>query len=192
MEKNSTHKRRSIRYSGYDYSKSGSYFVTIDTHLRKVIFGRIIDDEMQLNRFGYIAREQWFRTVELRSEVILFEDEFVVMPNHIHGIIHIDNPGISVGAQRRCAPTNSTNGPVCAAHSLGAIVRAYKAAVTYAIHASTNSSHEPVWQRNYYEHIIADERDYLNISEYIALNPAKWHEDTEYQVDDPNSTIWQE
>ena len=191
QEDNFTHKRRSIRYAGYNYSSSGSYFVTIATHLRKAIFGRIVNDEMQLNRLGRIAQEQWFKTARLRPEVILYEEEFVVMPNHIHGIIHIDNPNESineepmnflVGAQRRCAPTNDRAINV-APHSLGAIVRAYKSAVTYAIHTLPNSPHTPVWQRNYYEHIIVNEKDYQTISEYIFFNPAKWQEDAEYRAE---------
>jgi putative transposase len=177
MEENSTQRRKSIRYSGYDYSSCGSYFVTIATHQHKRIFGEIFDEKMQLNYFGRIAYEQWFKTAQLRSEVTLIEDEFVVMPNHVHGIIHID-PGDVVGAQRRCAPTVDHKINVVP-HSLGSIVRAYKSAVTYAIHSKSNSPHQLIWQRNYYEHIISNERDYQNISEYIAFNPAKWQEDTE-------------
>jgi len=213
MDNQPNHKRRSIRFSGYDYSNCGSYYVTIATHLRKAIFGKIVNNEIKLNRYGQIAYDQWFKTGQLRAGVMLYEDEFVVMPNHIHGIIHIDNPdettandcddlsieksGISiVGAQRRCAPTRdiANDHGSCASghessiknikvvpHSLGAIVRAYKSAVTYAIHALPNLSHTPVWQRNYYEHIIANEWDYQTIVEYIVFNPAKWQEDLEYQ-----------
>ena len=81
--------RRSIRLKGYDYTQPGAYFVTICTHGRKMLFGRVVDGEMALNEFGEIVREEWFKTAQVRPYVRLYEDEFVVMPNHIHGIIWI-------------------------------------------------------------------------------------------------------
>ena len=114
-------RRRSIRLRGYDYTQTGAYFVTICTHGRACLFGKIVDREMQPNAYGEMVREQWFRSAELRRDIRLYPDEFVVMPNHIHGIIRIrdvgrtDTDGVDVdgmdtgvGAQRRCAPTNDT------------------------------------------------------------------------------------
>jgi putative transposase len=83
------HHRRSIRLKGYDYTQAGAYFVTIVTHDRECLFGEVVDGVMRLNAFGEIVREEWFRTAVVRPYVMLAPDEFVVMPNHIHGIIWI-------------------------------------------------------------------------------------------------------
>jgi REP element-mobilizing transposase RayT len=85
------HHRRSIRLKGYDYTSEGGYFITLVTHERHSLFGEVIDGEMHLNALGIIARDEWFRTAQIRPYVELFQDEFVVMPNHIHGIIWITN-----------------------------------------------------------------------------------------------------
>lgn len=98
--------RRSIRLNGYDYSSPGAYFVTVVTWHRASLFGEVLDGEMRVNSIGTIAKEEWFRTINLRPSVHLFPDEMVVMPNHIHGIIWIVEPDMEVRAQRRCALTN--------------------------------------------------------------------------------------
>ena len=83
------HHRRSIRLPGYDYTQPGAYFVTFVAHDRECLFGEVVDGQMQLNPFGEIVREEWFRTAVVRPYVMLDPDEFVVMPNHVHGIIWI-------------------------------------------------------------------------------------------------------
>ena len=93
------HHRRSIRLKGYDYTQPGAYFVTIVTHNRTHLFGQVVNGEMVQNVFGKIVEEEWFRTAQVRPYVELFEHEFVVMPNHIHGIIWIVEHD-DVGAQR--------------------------------------------------------------------------------------------
>jgi hypothetical protein len=98
------HHRRSIRLKGYDYTQSGAYFVTIVAWQRQHLFGEVIEGAMRLSEWGQIARNEWFKTSALRPYVELFEDEFVVMPNHVHGIIRIHNADM-VGAERRSAPT---------------------------------------------------------------------------------------
>ena len=90
-------KRKSIRLPEYDYTEPGGYFITIVAKDRQHLFGEIDRGEMQLNDFGKITKKEWFRTAELRPTVELFEEEFVVMPDHIHGIIWI---GEIVGAER--------------------------------------------------------------------------------------------
>jgi len=172
------HHRRSIRLKEYDYTKAGAYFVTIVTYQREPLFGEIVDGVMNLNVYGEIARREWFKTDELRPYVELYEDEFVVMPNHAHGIIH------TAGAERRSALTMDAAGiaenekPHVDAGSLGAIVRAYKSAVTYAINAARQSRGVFVWHRNYHEHIIRDDADLNRIRDYITNNPLKWTEDS--------------
>jgi putative transposase len=87
------HHRRSIRYPGFDYAQSGAYFVTLITHQRDALFGEIIDGEMKLNRRGEIAKEEWFASVNIRKEIRLHPEEFMIMPNHVHGIVWIENIG---------------------------------------------------------------------------------------------------
>ena len=175
------HHRRSIRLKGYDYTQAGAYFVTICAHRRMHVFGEIVNGEMILNDTGKIARDEWFKTAKLRPYVELYEDEFVVMPNHAHGIIWIVDDGNNVGALRgnaqsraeqRSAPTKTV-----APRSLGAIVRAYKSAVTYAINTAEKTRGSVVWQRNYYEHIVRNEREWNAIGWYIVNNPLNWQLD---------------
>jgi REP element-mobilizing transposase RayT len=175
------HHRRSIRLKGYDYTQPGAYFVTFCASQRAHIFGKVVNGEMVLNDMGKIAQEEWFKTAQLRPYVKLYEDEFVIMPNHVHGIIWIED---SVGALRRntqsraeqrSAPTETA--PGAAPGSLGAIVRAYKSAVTYAVNAAENQRGAVLWQRNYYEHIIRNDLELKNIRWYILNNPRNWQLD---------------
>lgn len=138
---------------------------------------------MVLNERGKIARDEWFKTAELRPYVKLYEDEFVIMPNHGHGIIWIEEEGL-VGARRRRAPTFHTQTgdniekfgkPVKG--SIPTIVRAYKSAVTYAVNKLENQRGAVLWQKNYYEHIIRNERELHNIARYIRFNPLNWQLD---------------
>ncbi len=166
--------RQSIRLKGYDYAAAGGYFVTIVTFGRENLFGDIVGNEMQLNTLGKIVHEEWFKTAALRPYVELREGEFVVMPNHAHGIIWIVD-GV-VGARRRRAPTTEKFGkPVPG--SIPTIVRAFKSAVSYRAGRELNAAN--IWQRNYYEHIIRNEHDYERIAAYIAANPANWSDDKE-------------
>ena len=127
-----------MRIKGFDYTQPGAYFVTICTYQRACALGSIHHGEMNLNNFGQIAYEEWFVSVDLRPYVKLFVDEFVVMPNHIHGIIWL------VGARRRRAPTQEQFGkPVSG--SLPTIVRAYKAAVTRKINIIRGKTGSPFW-----------------------------------------------
>jgi len=83
------HHRRSIRLKGYDYTQPGAYFVTIVTHKRDEIFGEITNGRMKYSTLGEIVYQEWFRSAKIRKEIRLFEDEIVIMPNHIHGIVRI-------------------------------------------------------------------------------------------------------
>lgn len=162
------HHRRSIRLKGYDYTQPGAYFVTFCSCQRAHIFGEVVNGEMMLNESGKIARDEWFKTAKLRPYVKLYEDEFMIMPNHGHGIIWIED---EVGTRRRRvhetgerarqrrAPTETVEKfgkPV--EGSIPTIVRAYKSAVTYAVNAIQNQRGAVLWQRNYYDHIIRNDR----------------------------------
>lgn len=166
------HHRRSIRLKGYDYTQPGAYFITICAHQRQHIFGEVINGEMVLNETGKMARDEWFRTAELRPYMELFQDEFVIMPNHGHGIIWI------VGARHCRAPTDvleKFGKPVKG--SIPTIMRAYKSAVTYAVNAAHILRGAVLWQKNYYEHIIRNDRELNNIKWYILNNPLNWQLD---------------
>ena len=174
------HHRRSIRLKSYDYTIPGAYFVTICTYQRMHIFGEVVDGEMILNEAGKIARDAWFKTVELRPYVKLHEDEFVIMPNHAHGIIWIDGENVATlhgNTQQLRAEQRSTPTKTVAPGSLGAIIRGYKSAVTYAINGAENQRGAVLWQRNYYDHIIRNEREFNNIRWYIFNNPRNWELD---------------
>ena len=134
------------------------------------VFGEVVNGEMVLNDTGKIARDEWFKTAELRPYVKLYDEEFVIMPNHGHGIIWIED---EVGtrqrrvqdwaeqrAGQRRAPTDTIEEfgkPVKG--SIPTIVRAYKSAVTYAVNAAENQRGAVLWQKNYYEHIIRNDRE---------------------------------
>ena len=170
------HHRRSIRLRGYDDTQAGAYFVTICTHRRVLLFGQVVDGEMMLNEWGKIVWEEWFKTAQVRPYVELFDDEFVVMPNHIHGIIWIVEMSPTVGATRRVAPTGGhPRGP--APDSLGAIIGQFKSIVTKRINALRGTPGVRVWQRNYFEHIIRNQRALNATRRYIAENPLRWHLD---------------
>ncbi len=172
------HHRRSIRLRDFDYAAAGAFVVTLCTQGRLCVLGRIEDGEMLLSPFGRIVEEEWLQTPVVRPNVDL--DAFVVMPNHVHGIIVLLNhPGNSdagmatTRATHRVAPTGPPRG------SIGAIIGQIKAVTTKRVNALRATSGASLWQRNYYEHVIRDDRDLARIRDYIAANPACWQEDIE-------------
>jgi putative transposase len=169
-------RRKSIRLKEYDYSLPGGYFITICTHDKQWSFGNIVDGEMQLNDIGKIVQEEWNRTVGLRANAEL--DAFVVMPNHIHGIIILhetDDDNVHGRGELQFAPTRF----VSPKNNIGAIVRGFKGAVTKRVNVMRQTPNQPVWQRNYYEHVLRDEKDLDNVRAYIANNILAWATDTE-------------
>jgi putative transposase len=171
------HHRRSIRLKEYDYSRPGGYFVTIVSYQRECLFGKILKEEMRLNDYGRIVDECWRTIPEHFPNVEL--GAYVVMPNHVHGIIVInDGADASASARRGTiyrAPTEQFGKPVTG--SIPTIVRTFKAAVTRRIGRELNA--RDVWQRNYYEHVIRDHEDWDRIHRYIESNPSMWAEDDE-------------
>jgi len=167
------HRRRSIRLKDWDYAQPGAYFVTIVAYGRELLFGQVVGDEIRLSAFGEIVRDEWLASADIRREIRL--DEFVVMPNHLHGIVWIVADDDIVGATGR-SPL-PPRGPT--PRSLGAFIAGYKSAVTKRINEMRGTPGNPVWQRNYYEHIIRNERELDTIRHYIRDNPARWAEDPE-------------
>ncbi|WP_276979943.1 transposase [Flavobacterium filum] len=200
------HHRRSIRLKGYDYSQAGLYFITICCQDRACLFGEIVGTnnylpnivtpenkpQMILNDAGKIANDCWMEIPNHYPNAKLHE--YIVMPNHIHGIIELVND-VNTGVQNFVPLQNKTERNVgienfqplqptqnefqkIIPRSIGSIVRGFKIGVTKWFRQNTDVA--IVWQRNYYEHIIRDEQSYQNISNYIINNPAKWAEDKFY------------
>lgn len=172
------HHRQSIRLKGYDYSQAGAYFVTICTQNRECLFGDIVGGAMRLNDAGQMIRAVWHQIPDhfLNADI----DEFIVMPNHFHGIIVINNAGAQFIAPCDRHPTNQNNKEGAINHAptaVGEIVRAFKARCTHAINQIQNTPGHPVWQRNYYEHVIRSEEGMNRIRQYISENPMGWSED---------------
>lgn len=202
------HHRRSIRLKGYDYSKEGLYFITICVQDRKCLFGEIVvvgvqnfepiqHPKMVLNDAGKIADNCWLEIPKHFPDAVLHE--YIIMPNHVHGIIELIKPGlqcesvvnvgvqnIDVGVQnfeplrRNQSPKNEYQKII--PHSIGSIVRGYKIGVTKWFRNNTVGveNFQPIpsiWQRNYYEHVIRDENSYHRIAEYIINNPENWEKD---------------
>lgn len=185
------HNRKSVRLKEYDYAQSGLYFVTVCTFNKECLFGKIKNGAMVINNYGEIVRDEWVETKNIRDDIKLHQ--FVIMPNHIHGIIEITQHTITPQICRGVSHTpvmehvpNESNG----AHSntplrspsrtVGAIIRGVKSAATKRINKIRQTPGAKLWQRNYYDHIIRNEKSYLEISEYIINNPLRWHEDKFY------------
>ncbi|SOD21076.1 transposase [Nitrosomonas ureae] len=178
------HRRKSIRLQGYDYSQAGAYFITVCTHNRMPLFGEIVDGVMVLNTAGQIVEKCWYAIPEHFPQVTL--DEFVIIPNHVHGIITIgttigaNNVGVNNVGANDYLPQPSKKAPWPLQHgtsrTIGSMVRGFKIGITRWFRANTNI--HAVWQHNYYEHIIRNEDAYLKIAEYIQTNPQRWETDT--------------
>ena len=183
---------RSLRLKGYDYAQAGAYFITIATRDRACMFGDVVinttieathalplrngascADIVRLNEFGEIARCCWMEIPDHFPFVEL--DAFVIMPNHVHGIVVIDTMAEATPA----GATHASRPPGPKPKSIAAIVGSYKSAVSRRVNALRGMAGVPVWQPNYYEHVVRDERGLNRIREYIQNNPARWAEDTE-------------
>lgn len=185
------HHRRFIRLQGYDYSQAGAYYVTIVVQGRDCLFGEVVNGEMYINAYGEIVQKWWdeipihFPNVELGA--------FVIMPNHVHGIIFITTERRGEVLSPRDNPNNNTldadvdetsnqggETPPLRKRTLGQIVAYFKYQSTKEMNQiETEKAITKFWQRNYYEHIIrsADEANRIHL--YIEANPAQWDIDDE-------------
>jgi len=167
-------KRKPLRYKENDYSLEGSYFVTICTKEHQMLFGGIVNGEMNCNRTGKIAEQCWNDLPKHFSNIIL--DEFVVMPNHVHEIIVlVEKPCRDVQLNIPTEEYFSKISPK--SHSLSVIVRTYKAAVTTICRQKGYNYFQ--WQKGYYDHIIRNKKGLQNIQQYIYDNPIRWNVDKE-------------
>jgi len=188
------HHRRSMRWTGYDYAAAGMYFVTICTDQRLPLFGDDTDDGIALTEFGLLVHREWARSALVRPEIAL--DVFVVMPNHLHGLVIIAPPD-SVGAHGRApVPQDAAANPGPAvgatrAHgraplqrpprSLGSFIAGFKATTTVQINELRGVPRTPVWQRGNHDRVVRNDEELVRIQDYIATNPLRWPADR----DDP-------
>ena len=167
------HRRRSLRSPGHDYSQPGDYFVTICTRNRECLLGNVLAGRVQLSEVGQYVREEWaalperFPTIEM--------DAFVVMPNHLHGIIAIKPVGALLAAPR----SENGRGAASSAPTVGDIVRAFKSITAIKGNQMLDTPGRAFWQRNYYERVVRDDEELAHIREYVALNPSQWDIDRE-------------
>lgn len=172
------HHRRSIRLKGYDYTQPDAYFVTFCSYQRDEILGEVVNSEMKLSALGKIVREEWLRSAEMRKEIQLVEDKFVVMPNHGHGIVWIVDTVGADGARPKMERAHAMRPDASlrrVPRSLGSFIAGFKASVTSRARNELNMT--GIWQRNYYEHIICNDRELKNIRWYIVNNPLNWQLD---------------
>ena len=204
-------RRRNMRLRNYDYSQPGAYFVSICVQHRKCLFGTITDGKMQLNEIAQIVVECWKHIPQHFPSVKL--GDYVIMPNHMHGIIAWDIPKtISLHPSKNTrdrrgevpSPTNRKNmtstsnrrgevpSPVnrkdkIPSPSLGKIVAYFKYQSTKHINQHNNISRTRIWQRNYHDHVIRDDKDLQRLRQYIQNNPMKWELD---QLHPDNLSKW--
>ncbi|HAO99202.1 MAG TPA: transposase [Fibrobacteres bacterium] len=173
------HHRQTTRLRGYDYASPGTYFVTLNAQNRLHLFGEIVNGSVQLNMYGKLAFDCWEQIPTHFPYVHL--DEFIIMPNHVHGILQIlKDPIESVGTRHavsRRDPKELFGNPISGA--LSTIIRSFKSETTRKINLLRGSPGEIVWQRRFHDHIIRNDTALNNIREYILKNPAKWQWDRE-------------
>lgn len=164
--------RRSVRLPHRAYSQGGAYFITICTHDRRCIFGRVVGEGVALSPYGEIVQQEWLRTAELRPAVTL--GEFSVMPNHFHAILTMAGQGCDAANKpEKQAPFHRD------ADSVGSLVGGFKGAATSAINDRRHTPGASVWQRGYHEHVIRSDESLAAITAYIRLNPSQWGQDPE-------------
>ncbi len=154
--------RRNPRIKGYNYSQDGYYFLTICSTHREEIFSTIAEGKVALTEIGKIIDREWRRSSDIRKEIEL--DSFVIMPNHVHAIVHIlETSGRfhSKGLEKK---------------SLSSLITGFKSSVTKIVRTQGLIIVSP-WHRGYYEHIIRDVAELYRIREYIASNPIRWEYD---------------
>lgn len=167
------HHRHSIRLNHYDYSQPGAYFITICTYSRKCMLGNINSEMAELFSTGNVAKKFWLEIPKHFQNVEL--NQFIIMPNHIHGIIMIyDHKPVGV---QYIEPLRESKYQHIIPGSIGSIIRSYKSAVTRWCNKNNYQNFQ--WQRNYYERVVRNENELNQIREYIQNNPLKWELDRE-------------
>ena len=192
----------SARAQWWDYGNNGFYFITICTADREYLFGDIKDNKMVLSDIGNIVQQEWEKSFEIRAE--LFCDVYVIMPNHIHGIIQIDKNGPDVkpatatvethgraSLQTQMQPQSQSESQPQSKNygiayrtpkSISSFVAGFKSSATKRINEYRNTPKSLVWQSRFYDHIIRKQDEYIRIKQYIETNTCNWEKDKLYNV----------
>ncbi|MCK4668051.1 transposase [Candidatus Dependentiae bacterium] len=165
--------RRSIRLKGFDYSISWVYSITIFTFDKKCTLGRIKGNKMYKNLFGKIVKEELINSNNIRKEIEIYE--YSIMPNHLHFIVFIYNKYLKF--QNNSDVRSETPTTCFKPHSLGVFINNFKGMVTKRIREIIKDNNLNFWQRNYYDHLIRNEEDYIHCVNYIRDNPKNWNDD---------------
>ncbi|MCZ4694875.1 hypothetical protein DWB61_07690 [Ancylomarina euxinus] len=175
----------SARLKSWDYASSGIYFITICTDNRQHYFGEVENGKMQLSKIGVIAEEQWLKTFQIREDMNLEMDEFVIMPNHFHAIIIIgENKYNAIDrdtmhqVETQCIASVQKNNFGAQSKNLASIIRGFKIGVTKNARIINP---EFTWQARFYDHIIRNDESLSRIRDYIKSNPLKWAKDKFYE-----------
>ena len=155
------------RLQNWNYASDGRYFITICTNGREHIFGVVEQGIMQLNQYGRIAEQCWFDLPNHYSNLIL--DAFIVMPNHLHGIMIINNTAVETGLK---PVSTASNG-----HGIFEFVRALKTFSSRRMNELDNTPGKSRWQSRFHDHIIRNEQELHRIRRYILNNPSQWEKD---------------
>jgi REP element-mobilizing transposase RayT len=188
---------QSARLQGWNYSQNGVYFITICTAGRECLFGDIIvwtngvwmndvethgraslrRSSIQLSAIGQIVNQEWDKSFEIRSE--LFCDAFIIMPNHLHAILRIENktPQTPQTIQHTGIAYRSPK-------SISSFVAGFKSSATKQINELRGTPKLPVWQPRFYDHIIRTDAEFKRINDYINTNPEKWGKDKFYKSEE--------
>ncbi len=175
----------SARATWWDYGWAGAYFITICTSNRECLFGNINNKKMILSPIGDIVTNEWNKSFEIRQE--LFCDAFVLMPNHLHAILRIENNinDIIVETHGRASlqtqQTPQTGIAYRSPKSISSFVAGYKSSATKQINIFRNTPKLAVWQSRFHDHIIRNDAEYQRINNYIEINPENWDKDKFYQ-----------
>ena len=176
------YRNESARLPGYDYSTPGYYFLTVCTHDRGHLFGEIDNGKMNLNEYGIIVRDEWDKSFAIRRELV--RDEFVVMPNHFHGIVQIvvvdvgTHGRASLRRRRRNAESPLQFGVAYRApKSVSSFMGGVKSAITKRINQTRNTPGARTLQYRFHDHIIRNENELFRIRQYIRNNPINWELD---------------
>ncbi len=167
--------RKRLRLEAYDYTSPGAYVVTVCTHQRNCLFGEVLTGGMLLSEAGLATFRTWQELPQHFADIHV--DAFVVMPNHVHGIVFLE--ASPVGAKHASPLPKGRNVHGTTPGSLGAIVQAFKSAASRQINSLRGTPGAPVWQRGYFEHIVRSPRELDRLRGYIESNPLRWELDRE-------------
>ena len=197
--------RRSLRLKGHDYSQAGLYFVTICTHQRQCLFNKTSKDPARQNPAWLMIKSSWAELPARFSFIGL--DDFVVMPNHLHGLLQVisegkqeekeqeekEREGRTQGSPLQAQVTQHVHPVGTKAGSLGRVIQAFKSLTTYQYTTGVKSDgwlafDGKIWQRDYHDHIVRNEAALASIRHYIATNPCEWEQDDENPANTPSQT----